>query len=685
MAFHFTNRLAQETSPYLLQHAHNPVDWYPWGQAAFERAQEENKPVLVSIGYAACHWCHVMERESFEDTATAEIMNAHFINIKIDREERPDLDHIYMDALQTMTGSGGWPLNIFLTPDAKPFYGGTYFPPVRAYQRPSWKETLQSVHRAWQERKHEVQAQAENLTAHLKQSNAFGTTAPLNDDLISLGSLQKIAASLLQQADTSWGGFGKAPKFPQTFSILFLLRHYYFTKDTTALEQALLSLDKMMQGGIYDHLGGGFARYSTDTEWLAPHFEKMLYDNALLIVAYSDAFLLTKKESYRSVVNETMQFVIRELLSEEAGFYSALDADTEGVEGKFYTWSATEIETLLGKDAARFNAFYDVRPEGNWEHTNILWIQQPIDAFCERHRIAEGAFRSWLAGCQQKLMHARHKRTRPLLDDKIILGWNALMNKACTKAFAITRNEQYLQLAVLNMEFLLSRFRGAEQHWHRVFKKQARHPACLEDLACLGEALICLFEVTGNAKWLHEAEILTNYIIVEYSDTESPYFFYTKAGQGDVIIRKKEVYDGALPSSNALIAKLLHQLSLLLDKPEWGQRSHRMLITLGHAILRYPTSFGNWACLLQEFFYGTNEISVVGIDHKNLIYSVLENYIPHKLLHSAPVAEAGFSLLKGKDPGQGTAIWLCKKSACLPPVKTVTELMLLIDKAEQRS
>jgi uncharacterized protein len=685
MSESYTNRLAAETSPYLLQHAHNPVNWYPWGDEAFAHAKQADKPVLVSIGYAACHWCHVMERESFEDPDTAAIMNAHFINIKIDREERPDLDHIYMDAVQAISGAGGWPLNVFLTPDAKPFYGGTYFPPVRAYNRASWKETLLGVRQAWDERKHEIVAQAENLTAHLQQSNAFGVKETDAKDLVSLTSLTQMATTILQQADTDWGGFGKAPKFPQTFTILFLLRHYHFTKDDASLRQALLSLNKMMQGGLYDQLGGGFARYSTDAEWLAPHFEKMLYDNALLIVAYVEAFQLTGNERYRNVVVETMDFIRREWLSEEAGFFSALDADSEGEEGKFYTWTKEEIDAILKEDADIFCAFYDVRPEGNWEHTNILWVPISVEEFCAQHGLEVTVFHTRLTNCKQKLMAVRTKRVRPLLDDKIILGWNALMNKACTRAYAITRDKAYLQLAVSNMEFLLRQFRDPDQNWYHVYKKEARYPAFLEDLAYLGEALIGLFEATENPKWLHEAENLTNYIVGDYSDPETPFFYYTRQGQKDVIVRKKEVYDGAVPSSNAMMAKLLHQSSLLLNRPDWGQKSRQMVSALGNAILRYPTSFGNWACLLQEFYYGTNEVAVVGEDHNAFKDNILQQYIPYRVLQSARMADERYPLLRGKESKEKTAIWLCKDYACRPAVSNVSELMSLIDKAEQRS
>ena len=371
----FTNRLGKESSPYLLQHAHNPVDWYPWGKEAIDKARKEDKPILVSIGYAACHWCHVMERESFENEAVAAQMNELFVNIKIDREERPDLDHIYMDAVQAMTGSGGWPLNVFLTPELKPFYGGTYFPPRPAYNRSSWPQVLESVAEAFKNRRHEIDAQADNLVDHLVKSNLIGEKSNAEDkydQVFNPASLTNIYSQILKNADRRDGGFGRAPKFPQSFTIRFLLQHHFYFKNPEALELATLALDKMAAGGIYDQVGGGFARYSTDAEWLAPHFEKMLYDNALLVIAYSEAYQITKNPVYRSVITETLEFVNRELRSAENGFYSALDADSEGVEGKFYVWSEEEIRTALGEDAALFSAFYDVSAEGNWEHSNIL-------------------------------------------------------------------------------------------------------------------------------------------------------------------------------------------------------------------------------------------------------------------------------------------------------------------------
>ena len=379
----YTNKLADETSPYLLQHAHNPVNWFPWGDEALALAKQEDKPILVSIGYSACHWCHVMERESFENEETAAIMNAHFVNIKIDREERPDIDHIYMDAVQAMTGSGGWPLNVFLMPDGRPFFGGTYFPPVQAYNRTSWPQTLLAVKQAFVEKRSEIESQAENLTHHIKSTNEFGSITTNQSISSRKESLSQLAENALKQGDPNWGGFGRAPKFPQTFTITFLLRHYYFTNDERCLNQALLSLDKMIYGGIYDQLKGGFARYSTDEKWLAPHFEKMLYDNALLISVLSEAYQITKNELYATTIHQTVEWLQSEMMIEEGGFLSALDADSEGVEGKFYTWSKSEVDKLLGQDSNLYCRFYDISEEGNWEHTNILWVTKPIKDFVQ--------------------------------------------------------------------------------------------------------------------------------------------------------------------------------------------------------------------------------------------------------------------------------------------------------------
>ena len=683
-----TNHLIDETSPYLLQHAHNPVNWYPWSSEALNKAKEENKPILISIGYAACHWCHVMERESFENEDTAKIMNAYFINIKIDREERPDLDHIYMDAVQAMTGSGGWPLNVFLTTDAKPFFGGTYFPPQKAYNRPSWKETLLGVANAFKERNNEITAQAENLTGHLLKSNSFGFQKKEEEELFSEKKMQESFEQLMKSADKERGGFGKAPKFPQTFSIQFLLRYYHITQNKEALEHAILSLDRMIEGGLYDQIRGGFARYSTDTEWLAPHFEKMLYDNALLISVLCEAYQLTKNDRYKEVIDETLQFVQHELLHPQKAFYAALDADSEGVEGKFYVWSSEQINKILGKDAAIFCEYFDVTETGNWsdgapleEHTNILRVKKSIQNFAKEKQLDSIQLKELLERGKKTLLEERNKRIRPLLDDKIILGWNALMNTACSKAFGATGNEAYRQLAVDNMEFLLNNFRGKNvNELHHTWKNDtAKYPAFLDDYAFLIQALIHLQEITADTKWLLQAKAFTEFVIENFQEEETGFFYYTPAGQQDVILRKKEVYDGAVPSGNSMMAYNLHHLSILFDKKEWEHLSYKMISGIGKAITQYPTSFGNWACLLQEMIAGTNEIAVVGTNFSLFFEELKDFYIPHRVLMATNLAGSTFPLLVEKPVTNISTIYLCRKYTCLNPVFSAKELIMLIN------
>jgi uncharacterized protein len=674
----FVNKLIHETSPYLLQHAHNPVNWYPWGNEALQKAKDENKPILVSIGYAACHWCHVMERESFEDEGTARLMNENFVNIKIDREERPDLDHIYMDAVQTMTGSGGWPLNVFLTPETKPFYGGTYFPPVRAFNRASWKETLHGVIKAFNERRNEVENQAENLISHLLQSSSFGIKK--NDSAQEIFSDEKLKETfeiLWSNSDKVWGGFGRAPKFPQTFSIAYLLRYYHFFQNDSALAHALLSLDKMIEGGIYDQVGGGFARYATDDEWLVPHFEKMLYDNALLISVLSEAYQLTRKDGYRAVIDETMQFVKRELFHPENGFYSALDADSEGEEGKFYVWSRAEVEKLLGDDAGIFCNYFDITERGNWDEKNILHVKKPPEQFAAVINISIERLSEILETGKEKLLEKRNERPRPLLDDKIILGWNALMNTACSKAFAATGEEAYKELAIANMRFLLEKFASDKQDefYHTWKHGHAKFPAFLDDYAFLIQALIHLQEVTGDVAWLSKAKTITEKVIENFGEPGTGFFFYTRADQEDVIIRKKEIYDGAVPSGNAVMTIILNQLSIYYDKAEWRQRSSQMLVSLGQALSRYPTSFGCWNCLLLEITKGTVEIAVVGRHFNRLHKELLAEFIPNKVIMASSIGNEQFGLLAGKPVTEFPQIYVCKNFSCLKPVTSVAEIL----------
>lgn len=695
-----TNHLAGQTSPYLLQHVHNPVEWYPWGTEALERARREDKPILVSIGYAACHWCHVMERESFENADTADYMNTHFINIKIDREERPDLDHIYMDAVQAMTGSGGWPLNVFLTSELKPFYGGTYYPPQRVHNRPSWMEVLQGVASAYQERREEIETQAANLTAHLLNANSFGLKPDTKAaDLLQPAQNEAACAALLQQADREWGGFGRAPKFPQTFSIQYLLRYYHQSLVAVkgnqgdqpelakaGLQQALLSLDKMITGGIYDQLGGGFARYSTDTEWLAPHFEKMLYDNALLVSVISEAYQLTGHEMYRQALADTIGFVERELYHADGAFLSALDADSEGAEGKFYVWTADEVMECLGDDAPAFCRYYDITPQGNWEGHSILRIPEPLTVVAAGLNMPPEQLAEIVQKGKEKLMERRSHRVRPQLDDKVLLGWNALMNTACCKAYAATGEQHYRDLAVKNMEFLWERFKAGEGGFHHTWKAgQATFPAFLDDYAFLIQSLLHLQEVTGQTGWLERAAGLAEHVLQHFAEEAGPFFYYTPAGQPDIIVRKKEVYDGATPSGNAIMAENLYRLSILLDRPAWREQAVAMIIALGQAIVRYPTSFGCWNNLLLEMVSGTSEVAILGQGYEELRGELLRIFSPYKVLMATDTASDTFPLLAGKAAGKPALIYVCRDYACQQPVTSSEAAILLINRGAKHN
>lgn len=674
-----SNRLINESSPYLLQHAHNPVDWYPWGDEALEKARSENKPILVSIGYAACHWCHVMERESFENEETAALMNELFINIKIDREERPDLDHIYMDAVQAMTGAGGWPLNVFLTPDKKPFYGGTYFPPEPMYNRASWKQVLGSISQAFTEKRSEIDAQADYLLQHIVSANNFGL--PVEENNFTGGDTDEMFNAIIKTADIKEGGFGRAPKFPQTFTIRWLLHHYYFTGKEKALQQACLSLDKMIDGGINDQLGGGFARYSTDEFWLAPHFEKMLYDNALLVIAMSEAYQITNNEKYREAIVATLDFAERELLSPEGGYYSALDADSEGVEGKFYTWSKAEIDELLGDDSAIFNKYYNVSEKGNWEHTNILHVTISPEEFAKQNNLDLEEFRKIIEGAKKKLLLEREKRIRPITDDKILLGWNAMLNTAYSKAFAATGMEKYRVLAITHMKFMLNKFMGKDERFYHTYKNgEAKYPAFLDDYAELIHALIHLQEITSDNSYLEKVKTLLKYCEDHFSEEETGYFYFTNVQQRDVIVRKKELYDGAVPSGNSLMAWNLGYSGIVFDKPEWRERALKMCGGLKEMVVKYPGSFGVWAMMIQSLTKGIPEIAVTGGGLDAILKQILRIFIPLRVLQSSPLEAKGFPLLDGKTYTSTPMIYLCKDYSCQSPVNEAIALQQMIER-----
>ncbi|MEO0000234.1 MAG: hypothetical protein RL766_280 [Bacteroidota bacterium] len=677
------NRLIHESSPYLLQHAHNPVNWFPWGDEALGIARAENKPILVSIGYAACHWCHVMEHESFEDVQTALLMNEHFVCIKIDREERPDLDHFFMDALQAISGNGGWPLNMFLTSEAKPFYGGTYFPPNPIHNRISWKELLLKIHSAYQLRKDEVELQAAELLRHLSHANQLapkqttGFVIP-NTELFSSIQTDQIFQNLMKAADRDLGGFGAAPKFPQSFSIQYLLRYAHYTGNSEALAHAEFSLQAMMRGGIYDQIGGGFCRYSTDANWLAPHFEKMAYDNALLLIVLAEAFQITRNPAYATVIEETIGFLKREMLSDEGGFFAALDADSEGEEGKFYTWHIQEVRDLLKEDAAWVCEVLDITENGNWEHVNIPRLLHDLSERSALKGINAVDAMAALPNVKKTLLEARSKRVRPATDDKIILGWNALINQGLVAAYQATGQVEWLRLSEKNMDFMLTVFRANGNQWLHTHKAGvSKFPAFLDDLAMLVQSMILLQEVNGNLTLLEEAHEIMQYILQFFTDEDGLFFYFTPDFHTEVPVRKKDQYDGAMPSSNAVMAWNLHKLGLFFNIPDWVRRSALMLEANREGAVKYPTSFGVWCNLLLEKVIGTHEILVLGSDSFRQSQDLLKNYIPNRVLIQAENVSDRFPIMHGRVVGEDgeTRIYICKEYACRLPASNVDDAL----------
>jgi hypothetical protein len=558
------------------------------------------------------------------------------------------------------------------------------------HNRASWKEVLGSITKAFAEQRDQIEEQAGQLTDHLKKSNNFGTN-PINLDIpreerFTASQLEHAFQAVMAQADRTWGGFGRAPKFPQTFTIQFLLNHYYLTGKKEALDQAVLSLDKMIMGGIYDHLGGGFARYSTDTEWLAPHFEKMLYDNALLVLVLCDAYQITGKERYARTIRETLQFVQRELMSQEFGFYAALDADSEGVEGKFYTWTIDQIKEAVsqtggeaGLVADLFCAVYDITPQGNWEHVNIPRLKEWPEELVASGRL-QAADLEKMERFKAGLLAIRSQRVRPGLDDKILLSWNALMNQAFAKSALILGDKRFEEIAVQNMEFLLRVFTDGGKTRHAYKNGVAKVDGFLEDQAYLLRSLIFLQELTGEAGYLEKAKVLLEEGIAHYSDEEGVFFYFTRDDQHDIIVRKKEIYDGATPSGNSVMANVLLHLGILFEQSEWKERAVKMADSVNQMATRYPTSFGIWADLVQELVYGTLEIAVVGRGAVESGKKVLMTYVPYKVYQSSESGNDRFALLRGKQSGDQISFFLCKNYSCKKPVIDATEFVQLIEK-----
>ena len=590
-----TNRLAQETSPYLLQHAENPVDWYPWGEEALERSRAENKPIFLSIGYSACHWCHVMERESFEDPATAEVMNRNFVCIKVDREERPDLDTIYMSAVQQMTGSGGWPMTVFLTPDLKPFFGGTYFPPTPRYGMPGFVDVLDAVAEAYRERRDDVEKNANEVVDVISREIApSGAGAELEPAL-----LNDAAASLKQLHDPDDGGFGSAPKFPQAMALDFLLRSWKRTGDPELLGSVENSLLRMAHGGIYDHLGGGFARYSTDARWLVPHFEKMLYDQALLAPLYLRAFQATGNRGYLSGCTRTIDYVLRDLTSPEGGFYSAEDADSEGVEGLFYTWTYDEVAELLGEDFELFARTFDVTPRGNWEGRNILHVIGDQHSVPAELGISEDEYHARLERARARLFEVRNQRVRPARDEKVLTGWNGLMLAAIAEAAAVLDNRDYLNAAQANADLMLTRLYVDGRVKRSYRDGRARLDGYLEDYACLAHGLLSLYQADFDVRWYEAATEIVDTMLERFRDPAGGILYSTADDHEKLLFRPKDFDDNAVPAGNSMAAEVLVELALLSGDDRYRRAAEEIIAALGNALSSHPLFFGRLLSVLD--------------------------------------------------------------------------------------
>ncbi len=661
------NRLQHETSPYLRQHADNPVDWYPWGEEALARARAEDRPVLVSIGYSTCHWCHVMERESFEDEDIAAYMNMYFISIKVDREERPDLDHLFMEACEILTGRGGWPLHVFLTPDGRPFFAGTYFPPEPGLRHMSWSQALQYVVYNFHENRRAVERQADRIRSQLQ--GRIRVSAPVSAPAGILP--EKVVEDILKKLDEEEGGFGQAPKFPNTMALTFLLNYSWYQDEEAIRRQVFFSLDKMIDGGIFDQLGGGLARYAVDRRWLVPHFEKMLYDNALLVRLLSGAFQLTGRVHYREAIVDTLSFLERELAAPAGGFFAALDADSEGEEGHFYVWQPSEIEAVLGADAEWFKAFYGVRSEGNWEGTNILWRPYPLAEFAASRGQDPGAFRSRLEEARRRLWEAREQRVHPGRDEQVITGWNALMATAYLHAYRALGDDRYQSAARNLLKFLTEA--DTDRLPHLWVAGKARQPAFLDDFAFLIEALLEAYAVTFDEHWLRQALKLTDRVITRFRDPEDGLFFFAPPGE-EHLLRRKELADSDMPSGNAVMAANLQALGLLTGREDLRKMADGMLHIMTEALRTDPFPLASWASNLLAADQGWPEIAVLGPQARSIGQQVNRLFLPQRVLVAATEPSEEIPLLAGKEIKEETYIYLCRDYACQRPVKTIDEL-----------
>jgi uncharacterized protein YyaL (SSP411 family) len=674
----FTNKLAQETSPYLLQHAHNPVNWYPWGDEAFAKARAEDKPILVSIGYSACHWCHVMEHESFEDEETAALMNDQFINIKVDMEERPDVDQIYMNFVQITTGRGGWPMNVFVTPDKRPFFGGTYFPPRPRYGMPSWRQILTSIAEAYRERRNEIENSANEIVGELRRMTIPGGATSLSEEIV-----ESAFASFSRSYDAAEGGFGGAPKFPQPMALEFLLRYHFRTGDEHALQMVTHTLDKMAAGGMYDQLGGGFHRYSVDAVWLVPHFEKMLYDNAQLARIYLHAFQVTGNGEYERIAVETLEYVRREMLDRAGGFYSSQDADSEGEEGKFFVWTPKEVEELLGPDDAKiFCFFYDISEEGNFEGHNIAHRPYTIPAASRALKLDENELTTVLDRGRKVLFDEREHRIKPGRDEKILTAWNGLMLAAFADAAGVLDNDEYLDIAKRNADFILGEMQAGGRLLRTWKDGRAKLNAYIEDYSNTADGLIKLYEVSGEVRFLREATRLADLMITEFWDEENGGFFFTSNDHEELVVRNKDFSDNATPSGNSVAADILLRLAKFTGDDRYERFAVTTMRLAAAQASRYPQGFGRLLSALEFHLFPTKEVALVGPRGSDLEACVTRRYLPNTVvalseISSADAADVAFLSEKEAIDGSPTA-YVCENFTCQRPVTSVRELKDLI-------
>lgn len=672
------NRLAQSHSPYLLQHAHNPVDWYPWGDEALDRSRAEERPIFLSIGYSACHWCHVMERESFENTEIAARLNANFVCIKVDREERPDLDQIYMTAVQLLTGRGGWPMSVFLTPQLQPFFGGTYWPPQSRQGMPGFDQVLGAVHNAWVERRDQVVTQAAMITERITEAQriAPGEQEPHRHSLLD-------AARRLEQAfDTTFGGFGQAPKFPHAMDLQLLLRVWHRTGKSGLLDMVRLTLDKMAQGGIHDHLGGGFARYSVDERWLVPHFEKMLYDNALLLGLYVDAFTATGETRYTEVARGIADYALTTMAHPAGGFYSAEDADSEGVEGKFYVWRLEEVQGLLDEPlVTRFCEVYDISAEGNFEEANILNTPKTIEQVAALRGWDLEELRADLRRGREILLHARCQRVRPGLDDKVLLSWNALMIDALARCGAVLEEPRYLEAAKRCAAFLLTEMRRKDGRlWHMWRNGAASGTAFLDDYAYLASALVSLYESTFEERWIEESLTLVGMLRRDFADPEGAGFYFTPHSHESLISRTKDLFDNSVPSGNGMAATALVRLGRLCGRIDFVEAARDILVLASGLMEQSPTAAGQLLIALDYLVGPTTEIVILGAAGDaataQSIHGLRTKYIPNKVVafrEKVDHPESSHALdpiFLGRRPGLvPPTVYLCEKFVCQSPLQ----------------